>query len=74
MLNLIQINQGEKCRVTEIQGGRMFIGKLDSLGIRPGVELIKLSAQLMRGPIIVKVGSARVAIGYRMAKRIIVEK
>jgi len=71
--DLTQMKAGEKGRVVDIQGGWGLLRKMDALGIRPGTEVVKISSQLMRGPIIIKVGNTQVAIGFGMARRIIVE-
>ncbi len=74
MLNITKMKQGEEGRVAKIEGGFGLLRKLESLGIRNGVEIKKTSAQIMRGPITVQVGNTQVAIGYGMARRIFVDK
>lgn len=73
MLNTTEMKQGEKGRVVKIDGGLGLLRKLESLGIRNGVEIKKTSAQIMRGPITIQVGNTQVAIGYGMARRIFVK-
>ena len=72
--DLAQINQGEIVTVINIQGGYGLIKKLETLGIRPGVRITKISAQFMNGPITIQVGNSQVALGFGMAKKIVVEK
>ncbi|MDI6840596.1 MAG: FeoA family protein [bacterium] len=72
-ISLVEMRISEKGKVIEIQGGYGMIRKLETLGIREGKEIKKLSAQLMRGPVIIQVSNTRVAIGFGMARRIIVE-
>jgi len=50
-----------------------LIRRLDALGIRPGKQVTKVSSTLFHGPITLRVDSARVAVGFGMARRIIVE-
>mgnify|MGYP001772861188 CR=1 FL=1 len=71
--DLTQLEQGQKGKIVELIGGRGFLAKLDALGIREGIEIIKLSTISKKGPVIVQVGNTQVALGYGMAKRIIVE-
>lgn len=71
--DLAQMNQGETRTIIDIQGGYGMIRRLESLGLRPGVRITKVSSQLMRGPITIQVGNSQVALGYGMAKRIILE-
>jgi len=47
--------------------------RLSVMGIRVGVTVTKITSQLMRGPVSVQVGGTQLAIGYGMARRIIVE-
>jgi ferrous iron transport protein A len=71
--NLTKIRSGERGIVAEINGGHGIRKRLDAMGIRPGSEISKVSSQLMRGPITVALGNAQVAIGFGMAKKIIVD-
>ena len=71
--DLTQIKQGESGIVTEIQGGRGLLHRLESLGIRIGVRLTKTSAQFMRGPITIRLGNSQIALGFGMAKKIILQ-
>jgi len=60
-------------KVKHIHGGRHFKDKMCIMGLREGTEIKKISSQMMRGPIAIKVGQTQIAIGYNMAKKIIVE-
>ncbi len=59
--------------VIEISGGRGMCSRLEALGIRIGSRIIKKSALLGFGPVIVLVGNTEIAIGHGMAARIFVE-
>lgn len=72
-INLIQLTTGKKATVAELLGDLKFAGRLEAMGITPGTEIQKKSATLMRGPVIVQRGTMQVAIGYGMAKKVIVE-
>lgn len=72
-LTLAQMRSGETGTVIEVVGGRGLIRRLDALGIRPGKKVTKISAGLFHGPVILKVDSAQVAVGFGMAKKIIIE-
>ncbi len=73
MTDLTQMKRGERGKVVKIEGGLGLLRRLETLGIRKGVEVTKASAQIMRGPITLKAGNTEVAIGYGMAKRVFVE-
>jgi ferrous iron transport protein A len=64
---------GQSGRVVEIQGGAGLADRLNSLGIRPGKRVTKVSSMIMHGPATVQVDRAQVAIGFGMAGKIIVE-
>jgi len=70
---LSRMHAGQTGRVVEVQGGQGLVNRLNALNVRPGKKITKLKSMLMRGPVTIEVGNARVAIGYGMAKRIIVE-
>ncbi|MFQ5867997.1 MAG: ferrous iron transport protein A [bacterium] len=73
-MDLTQMREGERGKVIDIQGGGGLLRKLEALGIKLGTEIVKVSSQLMRGPIIIRIGNTQVAIGFGMARRIIVER
>jgi len=70
---LSRMEAGQSGRVIDIQGGQGVINRLSSLGIRPGQSITKLSAMFMRGPVTIQIGNAQVAIGFGIARRIMVE-
>lgn len=72
-INLTELENGNMAKVLNIQGGRSLAGRLGSMGIIPGAIIIKKSAFHSRGPIIVEIGTIQFALGYGMAKNIIVE-
>ncbi len=72
-IDLTRMRKGERGKIVDIQGGWGLLGKLEALGIRQGTEIVKVSSQLMRGPITIRVGNTQVAIGFGMARRIMVE-
>lgn len=72
-VDLTQLEEGESGVVVNIQGGYGLIRRLESLGIRVGKKVTKVSSQLMRGPITVRIDNSQVAIGFGMARKIIVE-
>lgn len=73
VLDLTQMKHAEQGTIIAIAGGHGLRRRMETLGIRKGAEIIKISAQIMRGPIIVQVVNTQVAIGFGIAKKIIVE-
>jgi len=72
-ITLTQMLIGQSGVVIQIQGGRGLTNRLNALGIRAGKRITKLSSMIMRGPVTIQVDGAQVAIGFGMARRIIVE-
>ncbi len=73
MISLNKMPAGKKGIITDIQGGHGIVQKMNVLGIRPGKEITKISNQLMKGPVIIRSGNIEIAIGYGMARKIMVE-
>lgn len=72
-IRLTELNEGIPARVLQILGGTNFLRKLESLGIRPGAIIRKVSSQFGRGPVTIQLGKTQVAIGYGMAQKISLE-
>jgi ferrous iron transport protein A len=72
-VTLTTMKSGDRGTVAEIEGGHGINSRLNAMGIRPGTKLIKISTQLMRGPVTIALGNSQVAIGFGMAKKIIVQ-
>jgi ferrous iron transport protein A len=72
-LTLAEMRTGQAGTVVGVLGGRGLIQRLDALDIRPGKKVTKLSSTLFRGPVMLKVNNAQVAVGFGMARKIIVE-
>lgn len=73
IMDLIRMESGERGKIMEILGGWGLVRRLDTLGIRPGVEIEKISGQLLRGPVTIRVGNTHAALGFGMAMKVIVE-
>jgi ferrous iron transport protein A len=71
--NLTELQSGESGIIAELKDGHTVVGKLKAMGIVPGVHIIKKSAAPMSGPIVLQKGSIQIAVGYGMAKHIIVD-
>ena len=71
--NLKDLKSGEGGRIAQINGGHGMVSRLAALGIRPGKRITKLNSGFMRGPVTIEVDRAQIAIGFGMAKRILVE-
>lgn len=72
IIDLTQLQPGETGIVEDMQGGQDFIRKLQSIGVRSGKKITKVSSHFWRGPQTVEVDNIQIAIGFSMAKKIIV--
>ena len=73
IVSLTQMREGQTGVVAAIKGGHGLARRLESLGILPGARVTKVGAQPMRGPVMLKVHRATVAVGFGMAQRILAE-
>jgi len=73
LLTLAQMEIGETGRIVEVRGGLGLIRRLDALGIRPGKKVTKTSSTFFRGPVTLQIDNAQVAVGFGMARKIIVQ-
>ena len=71
-INIARMEEGRTGIISGIIGGGKFLMKLESMGIRPGSEVKKISNLFHKGPVVLYVGGMEVAIGHRMARRILV--
>jgi Fe2+ transport system protein FeoA len=69
---LSSIDKGKEVTLIAITGGRGIRSKLYSMGLVPGVKFTVLNRH-GKGPVMVAVKDSRLAIGYGMAEKIIVE-
>jgi ferrous iron transport protein A len=71
-IDLTKLEEGESGKVVEIQGGHGLTRRLESMGIRSGKKVTKVSSQFMCGPVTLRIDNYQLAIGYGMAKKILV--
>jgi len=64
---------GQKARVMVLNGGYGMRTRLESMGVRPGKTVRKVSSQLMAGPITIVMDGRQMAMGRGIASRIEVE-
>ncbi|MFC1910214.1 ferrous iron transport protein A [Chloroflexota bacterium] len=70
---LAQMPTGHRATVLEIATGHGIADRLGAMGIRPGKTITKIGSMFMRGPVTIQVDRTQVAIGFGMAKKIIVQ-
>ena len=70
---LSDMNVNEEGKIVEFVGGWGLRDRLCSMGIRPGVKVIRINSSLGRGPVVIKTGGAQTALGHGMSYKVIVE-
>jgi ferrous iron transport protein A len=74
MGTLLDLPVGARAQVMSLRGGFGLQRHLASLGIVPGKIVQKITTQPIGGPIMLEVEGARIAIGRRMAGRVVVRR
>ena len=72
VLPLDQMRVGEEGEIARVRGGGGIVRRLVDMGLTPGAQVRLLSDAGSAGPVIVKVGDARVGIGRGMARKVLV--
>jgi ferrous iron transport protein A len=72
-VSVAEMRTGQTGTVIGVAGGPGLVRRLDAMGIRPGKRVTKISSTLFHGPVTLGVNSSRVAVGFGMARRIIVK-
>jgi len=70
---IVDMKPNEVGTVTRIDGGHGLVRRLETMGVRPGVVIVKRSSQPLRGPVTIQVYGTELAIGFGIACRIHVE-
>ena len=71
--SLTELKSGESGIITVCEGGHMMNRRLETMGIRPGKKITRISAQFMAGPITVSIDGRQCAMGQGIARKVKVE-
>jgi Fe2+ transport system protein FeoA len=71
VLTLDSVRRGGRVRVLRVRAGRRLVNRLAALGLVPGSLITVIRS---RGPAILSVGGARVAVGRQAATAVEVEE
>lgn len=72
-MTLLNAPQGQWLKVTTLNGGESLRARLTQYGVFEGDCLRILRAAPLRGPLLVEVNGREIALGRRVAEKIIVE-
>lgn len=70
---LPELKPGESGVIIDMQGGAGLVRHLESLGVRVGKRVTKISAQFWRGPQVIKIDNIQIALGFGMSRKVYVE-
>jgi len=70
---LTQLREGQKARITRLEGGHGFQRNVRTRGIREGKVVEVVTRHPIGGPIVIEIDGRETAIGRGMARRIFVE-
>ena len=73
IVSLAEMAPGQTGMVVSLEGGHGMMRRLAAMGLHRGAAVIKTSSQPLRGPISVQVGNTEVAMGFGLARRVMVE-
>jgi Fe2+ transport system protein FeoA len=73
MITLTDLKTGQNGIIEGINGGLNLKNRLESLNLREGKRIRKISSAPFHGPIVIEVGGCKIAIGRGMASKILVE-
>ena len=70
---LTELEDGDRGRITRLEGGQGFQRNVRSRGIREGKMLEVVTIHPIGGPVVIDVDGRETALGRGMARRIFVE-
>ena len=70
---LTELPPGGCGRIASVRSGPGLRHRLESMGLRAGEMVAKISGLPLRGPVVVQVGGTRIALGHGMAEKVAVE-
>jgi ferrous iron transport protein A len=72
-LKLVEMEAGKPGTVFKILGGICLKRRLEAMGIRPGATIVKIAGSPLGGPVVIRIGPMRLAIGRGMAAKVMVD-
>lgn len=73
-VSLVEALPGREYVIECLEGGIGAARRMEGLGLRLGVRVVKKAGLLSPGPVVVAIGKAEVAIGHGMAAKVIVRE
>ena len=73
VIPLVEMRRNQSGIVVELQGGKSMVARLNSMGLRPGVQVTKKTGQPLHGPVTFRYGGTELALGHEIARKVLVE-
>lgn len=73
MISLVEMKVNATGIIRQLGEGDQFQAKMNSLNLRIGKKVKKISNSMLKGPIVVEIDKSRVAIGFGMSQKVLVE-
>ena len=70
---LVNLTNNEEGLIFSVEGGIGARAKLEAMGIRPGKKIKKTSSQIFKGPVVIEIDGRDIALGYGLAKKVLVK-
>jgi len=70
IVSLTEMKENDKGEIVEVLGGYNAKNRLQSLGVRIGKKITKISEQLFHGPVVFEIDGNQLALGYKIAEKI----
>lgn len=72
-INLILLQNNQEAEIIDISGGENLLTRLQDMGIYIGQKISKISKIGIKGPTVLIINRAQIAIGYGIAQKILVK-
>lgn len=69
---LVNLSPGDQGVVRGVAGGQGVRRNLENLGVRKGSRIKVISRHFKGGPVVIMAGNTKVAIGFGMARKVLV--
>lgn len=73
LIPLVELGEGQEGIITDVHGGHGLRRNLEGLGVAPGRKVKMISKHFRAGPVVISVVGTQVAMGYGMARKILVQ-
>lgn len=73
IISLTKLTSGQSGVVAGFAAGCGAVQRLESMGIRVGKKIKKISSMFGHGPLSVQIGQTQIGIGHGMAAKVLVE-